>query len=158
MPRSSMLIEEELTRRAARTERRLRKLEAADRPGPGAGYVPLPTPLTSTSFDGDAFSDTAATKIDTSAVFGAPAGIKAAMVRLIARDSGAYPQADLHVTLTIDGNLSTAQLSTRPIGDDILVETCGIVNCDSNGDFYYQLNASGVGTLDLWIQIIGYFI
>lgn len=121
-------------------------------------YVPLPTPLASTSFDGDAFSDTAATKIDTSAVFGAPAGIKAAMVRLIARDSGAYPQADLHVTLTIDGNLSTAQLSTRPIGGDILVETCGIVNCDSNGDFYYQLNASGVGTLDLWIQIIGYFI
>ncbi len=122
-------------------------------------YVPLATPLTSTSFDGDAFSDTAATKIDTSEVFDAPAGIKAAVVRLIARDSGAHPQTGLHVTLSSSSKmLATPQLSVRPPGADILSENCGIVNCDANGDFYYTIKASGAGTTDIWLSIVGYFI
>lgn len=122
-------------------------------------YVPLATPLVSTSFDGDSFSTTATTKIDTSAVFGAPAGIRAAAVRLIARDSGAHPQTSLHVTLSTGSDmLATAQMSVRPPGADVMVENCGIVTCDANGDFYYTVNASGAGTTDIWLSIVGYFI
>lgn len=122
-------------------------------------YIPLATPLTSTAWDGDAYSTTATTKIDTSAVFGAPAGIKAAMVRLIARDSGAHPQTSLHVTLSTGSDmLTTAQMSVRQPGADVMVENCGIVTCDANGDFYYTVNASGAGTTDVWLSIVGYFI
>lgn len=122
-------------------------------------YIPLATPLTSTSWDGDARSTTATTKIDTSEVFGAPAGIKAAVVRLIARDSGAHPQTGLHVTLSTGSDmLTTAQMSVRPPGADVIVENCGIVTCDVNGDFYYTVNASGAGTTDVWLSIIGYYI
>lgn len=122
-------------------------------------YVPLATPLTSTSWDGDARSTTATTSIDTSVVFGVPAGIKAALVRLIARDSGSHPQTNLHVTLSSSSDmLATPQLSVRPPGADILSENCDIVNCNANGDFYYTITASGSGTMDVWISIKGYFI
>lgn len=52
-----------------------------------SGWHFLTTPLTSTSWDGDARSTTAKTKIDLSAVFGVPAGAKGILVRLVARDS-----------------------------------------------------------------------
>ena len=48
----------------------------------------LTTPLTSTAWDGDSFSTTGKTLIDLSSVFGVPAGVKAVLVRMIARDSG----------------------------------------------------------------------
>jgi len=122
-------------------------------------YVPLPTPLTSTSWDGDAYSTTATTKIDTSAVFDAPPGIKAAVVRLLARDSGAFPQTGLYVTLSSGSNMAaTAQMGVRPTGDDVWDENCGIVACDANGDFYVTIAASGSDTMDVWLSITGYFI
>ena len=54
--------------------------------------------------------------------------------------------------------LATAQMSVRQPGADVMVENCGIVTCDANGDFYYTINASGAGTTDVWLSIIGYYI
>jgi len=54
----------------------------------GYAFVPLTTPLTSTAWDGNAYSTTAKTLIDLSAVFGAPAGIKAILAFVVVRDSG----------------------------------------------------------------------
>lgn len=54
--------------------------------------------------------------------------------------------------------LATAQMSVRQPGADVMVENCGIVTCDANGDFYYTINASGAGTTDVWLTILGYFI
>src|SRR5690606_34758952 len=51
-------------------------------------FKPLATPLTSTAWDGDAYSTASKTLIDLSVVFGAPAGIKAALVNVSMRDSG----------------------------------------------------------------------
>jgi hypothetical protein len=53
------------------------------------GWQPvfLSSPLTSTSWDGDSFSTTAKTLIDLSAVFSAPAGIKAISVFVRLNDS-----------------------------------------------------------------------
>ena len=62
------------------------RLEAADTIGQTSPIF-LTTPLTSSSWDGDAHSTEAKTKIDLSAVFGAPANIKAVSVRVLARDS-----------------------------------------------------------------------
>lgn len=121
-------------------------------------FVPLTTPLTSTSWDGDAYSTTAKTLIDLSEVFGAPAGIKAVLVRLIARDSGSS-SFNAYVDLSPSSGITSA-LSVRPGGkaNDYWDENNGVVPCDSNGDIYYKIGASGAGTMDVVLEIWGYWI
>ena len=124
-----------------------------------AKFVPLSTPLTSTSWDGDARSTTAKTKIDLSAVFGVPDGAKGIFVRLVARDSGSsagYCQLSLSPNNTASSVALQAHL--QGVADDVYVSVNGVVPCDENGDVYYQITASGTGTLDAIIEIWGYWI
>jgi len=124
-----------------------------------SGWHFLTTPLTSTSWDGDARSTTAKTKIDLSAVFGVPAGVKAVMVRMAARDSGSsagYCQLGLSPNSTAGSVAVQAYL--QGVADDVYVSVNGIVPCDGNGDVYYQITASGTGTLDAIIEIWGYWL
>jgi len=124
-----------------------------------SGWHFLTTPLTSTSWDGDARSTTAKTKIDLSAVFGVPAGVKAVMVRMAARDSGSsagYCQLGLSPNSTAGSVAVQAYL--QGVADDVYVSVNGIVPCDGNGDVYYQIAASGTGTLDAIIEIWGYWL
>ena len=124
-----------------------------------SGWHFLTTPLTSTSWDGDARSTTAKTKIDLSAVFGVPAGVKAVLVRLTARDSGSsagYCQLGLSPNSTAGSVAVQAYL--QGVANDVYVTANGIVPCDSGGDVYYQITASGTGTLDAVIEIWGYWL
>ena len=119
----------------------------------------LTTPKTSTSWDGDARSTTAKTLIDLSAVFGVPAGVKAILVRLTARDSGSssgYCHLSLSPNNTQDSVAIQAYL--QGVANDIYITENGIVPCDANGDVYYQIVASGTGTLDAFIEIWGYWL
>jgi len=119
----------------------------------------LASPLTSTSWDGDAFSTTAKTKIDLSVVFKVPAGVKGILVRLVARDSGSasgYCQLALSPNATADSVAAQAYLQGVP--NDVYVSVNGVVPCDANGDIYYQIVASGTGTLDAFIEIWGYWL
>ena len=119
----------------------------------------LTTPLTSTAWDGDARSTTAKTKIDLSSVFGAPDGIKGIFVRLVARDSGSsagFCQLGLSPNSTADSVAVQAYLQS--VANDVYVSANGIVPCDANGDIYYQITASGTGTLDATIEIWGYWL
>ena len=122
-----------------------------------AGWHFLTTPLTSTAWDGDAFSTTAKTLIDLSAVFGTPAGIKAVLAWVGVRDSASQ---------TTD---CFFRLSPVSIGDAGIGVNCDYVNdrygrhllivpCDANGDIYYQTAASGTGTMDVFLQIWGYWL
>lgn len=123
------------------------------------GWHFLTTPLTSTSWDGDSYSTTAKTKIDLSAVFGVPAGVKAVMVRMAARDSGSstgYCQLGLSPNSTAGSVAVQAHL--QGVANDVYVYVNGIVPCDGNGDVYYQVFASGTGTLDAIIEIWGYWL
>ncbi|NCN42724.1 hypothetical protein GW916_15935, partial [bacterium] len=122
-------------------------------------FVPLTTPLTSTSWDGDARSTTGKTKIDLSAVFGIPAGVKAVLVAMQARDSGSAGNSSLFATLDPASGANAAFLS-RPAGlpNDYWASHMGIVPCDANGDVYFQCVASGSSTMDIIIQIWGYWI
>ena len=124
-----------------------------------SGWHFLTTPLTSTSWDGDARSTTAKTKIDLSAVFGVPAGVKAVLVRLTARDSGSsagYCQLGLSPNSTAGSVAVQAYL--QGVANDVYVTANGIVPCDSGGDIYYQITASGTGTLDAVIEIWGWWL
>ncbi len=117
----------------------------------GPMFVVLATPLTSTSWDGDA-KDTPADvgTIDLSAVFGAPPGIKAVSVRLIIQDE----------TVGVIGGLSRGALYgnivmqyTQVANQEIAA--MGLVPCDENGDVYFYCS----GELDnVYIGIYAYWI
>ena len=124
-----------------------------------SGWHFLTTPLTSTSWDGDSYSTTAKTLIDLSEVFGVPARAKGILVRLAARDSGSsagYCQLGLSPNSTAGSVAVQAYLHGVP--NDVYVSVNGIVPCDGNGDVYYQIAASGTGTLDAIIEIWGYWL
>lgn len=115
---------------------------------------------TSTSWDGDSYSTTAKTLIDLSAVFGIPAGVKMILVRLIARDIGSAGAGSCYFGVSPD-NIATSlpgsvRLEGRP--NDEANESTFPCPCNSDGDIYYQLVATGSGTLDAWIEIWGYWL
>ena len=126
----------------------------------GGVFTPLTTPLTSTSWDGDAYSTTGKTLIDLSAVFGAPAGIKAIAVRLQARDSASSNTSNVMLVVSPNNTVLSFAVGAFPRGlpNDYGSTGSGICPCDANGDIYYQINASGAGTLDATIEIWGYWL
>jgi hypothetical protein len=124
-----------------------------------SGWHFLTTPLTSTSWDGDSYSTTAKTLIDLSKVFGVPARAKGILVRLAARDSGSSTgncQLGLSPNSTTNSVAVLAYLHGVP--NDVYVSVNGVVPCDANGDVYYQIVASGTGTLDAIIEIWGWWL
>ena len=125
----------------------------------GGKFVPLTTPLTSTAWDGDSFSTTAKTKIDLSAVFGVPAGVKAISVFIMAKDSGSL-SGNCLFALSPNNTAGSYPVACKMLGlpNDTYVHESGTVPCDVNGDVYYQCLATGTGTLDVIIEIWGYFL
>jgi hypothetical protein len=121
------------------------------------GFVPLDAPLTSTEWDGDPYSTTSKTLIDLSVKFGAPAGIRAVLMRTAIRDSGSA--ANECVLFLAPNNTSLSGLATDCTGlpNDTYKRDTMIVPC-TGGDIYYQITASGTGTMDVSLQIWGYFI
>jgi hypothetical protein len=123
------------------------------------GYllVPLTTALTSTSWDGDARSTEAKTKIDLSAVFGAPAGIKAVLCHVSIRDSDSSSGPRCYIILSPNNTAGEGQYCeiTR-LTDDTWRHATLLVPCDAAGDIYYQIEASGAGTMDVELEIWGY--
>lgn len=148
-------FDEKAVDRIKRLEREVERLRVKE----SGKFIALTTPLTSTSWDGDAFSTTAKTKIDLSVVFGVPAGAKGILVRLVARDSGSsagYCQLGLSPNATA-GSVA-AQAYLQGIQNDVYVSVNGVVPCDENGDVYYQINASGSATMDVYLEIWGYWL
>ena len=120
----------------------------------------LTTPLTSTAWDGDAYSTTSKTKIDLSSVFSVPAGVKAVLVQSIARDSGSAASPDIFFGVSpndVDAS-NTVMAVGRALPNDTLVYTLGVVPCDTNGEIYYQVVAVGTGTMDCWVRSWGYWL
>jgi hypothetical protein len=122
------------------------------------GWTFLTAPLTSTSWDGDAYSTSAKTLIDLSSVFGVPAGVKAVSIRVSARDSASGTTTGLYVLVSPNNTSGSTPIIARPSGrgNDEYDEAAGTCPCDANGDIYYQIVASGAGTMDVHIQIWGY--
>ena len=118
----------------------------------------LTTPLTSTSWDGDSFSSTTAnTKIDLSDVFGVPAGVKAVLVNIALRDSGSAAN-ECFISLSPSSSVSGLTARCSGIANDKFVNACLTVPCDTNGDIYYAISASGTGTMDVYLLIWGYWL
>jgi len=137
-------------------ENEIRRLKVQERSS--GGFTALTTPLTSTDWDGDAHSTTAKTKIDLSAVFSVPAGVSAVLVRLQCKDSGSSSGYNY---FGVSPNDTAGELAViaylEGIANDVNVFAHGTCPCDANGDIYYQIIASGVSTLDAWIEVWGYW-
>lgn len=127
--------------------------------GLGLKFVPLTTPLTSTAWDGASFSSTAKTKIDLSAEFGVPAGVSAIYVFIQAKDSDSA-NSNCFFGLSPNDITGSYPISCKAYGlpNDKYVHDSGIVPCDENGDVYYQIKASGTDTLDVLLEIYGYWV
>lgn len=116
-------------------------------------YVPLTTPLTSTSYDGGDTVSVGTTSIDTSSVFGAPAGIKGVMIQI----SGVWSSANngYNASLRPKGG-STNVMVIRAQVANINSDMTGFCPCDSNGDL--DLVVAGANISNTVLRIHGYFI
>jgi hypothetical protein len=124
-------------------------------------FVPLPEPLTNTAFDGDSFSAVAAhTKIEnTSWSTAIPADAKAVAISIIARDSASAGAAGYHFKLFATSSATNPALTCYlgGIPNDCYATIAGTIPC-TNGDLWYECNASGANTLDIWLRVTGYWI
>ena len=124
----------------------------------------LTAPITSTAWDGDAYSTTAKTLIDLSEVFttptAVPAGVKAVLVQVQCRDSASSGTATNHFSISPSSSADVNAIVTRCNGmpNDYWASEAGICPCNANGDIYYQCAASGTNTLDVYLQIWGYWL
>lgn len=119
-------------------------------------WVFLETPLTSTTWDGDAKSDVgSSTSLDMQTVFGVPENVKAVYLQIVTQDSAAAGTDGLYFACGPSSTYWYA-LASRPTGGDVDVEASGIVKVDSSGRVWYRINASGASTLDVWIWCWGY--
>ena len=58
-------------------------------------------------------------------------------------------------------NLSITAGETRIIEvalTDAPVQAHGFVPCNASGNIYYQVEASGAGTMHIWLDVYGYII
>lgn len=123
-------------------------------------YLPQASVLTSTDWDGDARSTTAATLIDMSTVFGTPANIDAVLLRVSVRDSGSSASNSAGYIYFADAAPTGICTIVRAGGmaNDMIVDAQVTVATDANGDIYYSCVASGTNTLDVWIYVLGYHL
>ena len=121
-------------------------------------FHPLSTPLTSTSWDGDAFSTNSRTAIDLNSVFSVPAGAKAVSVFIQARDSGSYSSNPYFLLAPTETAEPAVRVWMEGRVNDKRETASGIVPCDTNGNIWFENLATGTGTMDIWIIITGYWI
>lgn len=121
-------------------------------------FVPLLAQLSSTSWDGDSHSTTAKTLIDLSSVFGAPAGVRAVLCKVSIRDSGSAA-SDVYIILSPNNSAGQGPgVACSGLTNDAWAIENLTVPCNANGDIYYQIAASGANTLDVVLEIWGYWI
>lgn len=121
-------------------------------------FVPLTSRLTSTSWDGDAYSTTAKTLINLNSVFGVPAGVRAVLASVFLRDSGSAANACWLILSPNDTANEGVYWACSGLTNDAYARGSYVVPCNADGNVYYQINASGKGTMDVWIQIWGYYL
>ena len=150
-------MDAELVKKITDLERRLDNLALIER-----GWVPtfLDEPYTNASFDGDSFSDVVVlTKIEnTSWSTTVPADAKALIITGAARDSGSAAATALYFRIYSTSTATNPALTIWPSGvtNDARVGADGIVPC-TDGDIWYDVNASGASTMDVWLYVVGYW-
>ena len=151
-------MEKDLVQRILQLERRL---DGLGLPEIGAQPVFLTEPYTHTSFDGDSFSDVGAnTKIEnTSWSTTIPSNAKALLIYGRCRDSGSAATSGLYFALFPAAAAASPSWAMSPSAqaNDGSVFNMAITPC-TDGDIWYQVEASGANTMDVWLYCFGYWV
>lgn len=122
-------------------------------------YVPLATMLVSMDWNTTAHStDATPQALNLASVFGVPANVKAVLARVQVNDSASATNASL---IEFGPNATyyyQSVVSTSGIANDRTVSATIIINTDGNSGVYYKCAASGTLTLDVWMEITGYWL
>ena len=139
-------FDEKAVDRIKRLEREVERLRVKEK----QVFVPLTTPLTSTSWDGDNKGTGDRATVDLSAVFGVPAGVKAVLMTI-------QTQADAENDYIRFGPNSTYNhaLTCRTAVAGQIAHASGIVPCDANGDVYCYTSGTVEG---VQVRIWGYWL
>lgn len=136
-------------------KKRVSRLETIDI----SRWVYLTTPLTSTDWTWDSFSTTAKTLIDLSVVFAVPAGVKAVLVSGTVNDSGSALDTTVQLILSPNDTHDSGMVaSPRGLTNDFRHDFAFTVPCNVDGDIYYQIDAHGASTFDVYLIIWGYMV
>ncbi len=130
---------------------------AAERTIESQHWTRLDSPQTSTLWDGgDPFSTTAKTLINLNSVFGVPENVRTVYVYVKICDSGSA------------GGMAYLLLSPSDVANrGMQIEASGLPNnqwrnqyievpCNGDGNLYYQISATGAGTMRILIHIWGW--
>ena len=115
-------------------------------------FIPLTTPLTSTSYDGGDTVGVGTVTIDTSSVFSAPVGIKA--VSIFARAKWASATMSSYLLVRPVGASRYCDIIYARDTNHQTIST--IIPCDSNGDF--NVVVANANALEVVLEIHGYWI
>lgn len=121
----------------------------------GGMFIPVTTPITSGSWTGDTYSTTGATPLNIVSTFGLPVDVKAILVTISVRDSGGAGNYYLALGPSNTYYYSAICLSTSASWHNHVGPV--IIPC-LNGDVYYAIQASGTGTLNVYLRIWGYWL
>ena len=144
-----------LVRELQALRKRVDAMEALE--NSGGVLFPLTAPLTSTSWDGDSYSTTAKTLIDLSAVFSAPANVSAVLMKVELNDSGSAG-TDTRIILAPNDTAGQGPAFSPSDINDRLGRHMAVIPCNSDGDIFYQIVASGASTMDVYLAIWGYWL
>ena len=139
----------EIAQKLTELEQRLAALEVTETE---AWKIPT-TPYTSTSYDGDDVVAVGNFTLDTSAVFGIPAGVRAVIVYL--RGTWATAGATRYTALTAAGDATAAALIYAQVAN-IPTSIQAIIPCNANGDI--DVYVVGANMNDTIIRIVGYLL
>jgi hypothetical protein len=124
----------------------------AEMPVGSSTFIPLTTPLTSTSWNGDDTKTVGTITIDTSSVFGAPAGIKAALIFFRAKWTSASTSSFMYVR-----PIGATRYTDIIYADNTSYQTSNAtVPCDENGDFEFVVG--GANATEVICEIWGYWL
>ena len=153
-------FDEKTVDRIKRLEREVERLRVKE----SGKFIALTTPLTSTAWDGDAYSSNGGkTLIDLSAVFDVPDGVKAVLLECAINDSGSltystYGGAWIIFSGQNDESWGGQGINLEKEPNDAHRNAHMVVACNSDGDIYYRINASGTGTMDVTLKVWGYWL
>ncbi len=85
-----------------------------------------------------------------------PKGALAVLLLATARDSNSAGGGNCYIHFgRSSSNYYALRVDIDEIDDDLKISNSGIVPCDSNGDIYYSATATGSGTMDVSLNIVG---
>ena len=141
-----MNFDEKTIERIKRLEREVERLRVKEK----QVFVPLTTPLTSTSWDGDNKGTDDRAIVDLSTVFGVPAGVKAVLMSIQTQGDAANDYIRFGPNSTYN-----YALTCRTTVASQIAHAFGIVPCDSNGDIYCYTSGT-IENVQMWIW--GYWL